>query len=131
MSFKPGCMLAFDPHHRAQRLYAVLCPAQIEEFRTAMKAVDHDLLSPLSAIARAAGGRHARDRWPDLDALPVGKITHVLYHTDKQGDGPSNYIHEFGEENKQDIRPILAIEPSGRAWFAGGNYTVPDAGITD
>lgn len=131
LDFKPGCMLAFDPRHPCQRLYPVLCDAMREEFRQGMKQVDHDLLSPLSAIAKAAGGRQARHPWPDLLALPVGKITHILYHTDKQGDGPSNYIHEFGEENKQDIRPILAVEPGGRLWICGGNYTVPDAGITD
>lgn len=131
LEFKPGCTLAFDPAHPCQRLYAILSQKQTEEFRQAMKHTDPDLLSPLAAIARAAGGRQARHAWPDVLALPVGKITHVIYHTNKLGDGPSNYIHEFGEENEQDIRPIFAIEPSGRAWFAGGNYTVPDAGITD
>ena len=131
LGFRPGCLLAFDPAHPCQRLYAVLSPAQIEEFRQAMKQTDPEMLSLLGEIARAAGGRQGKYTWPDVLALPVGKITHVIYHTDKLGDGPSNYIHEFGEENRKDIRPILAIEPSGRAWFAGGNYTVPDAGITD
>lgn len=131
LSFRPGCSLSFDPEHRHQRLYLVLCDAERESMRQAMKVVNVDL-APLDQIARTAGGKQSKISLPgNISAFPVGKVTHVIYFTNKLGDGPSNYIHEFGEENKKDIRPILAVDPSGRLWLCGGNYTVPDAGITD
>lgn len=131
LSFRPGCSISFDPHHKYQRLYLILSEEERESMRQAMKSVSADMTS-LNRIAQTAGGRQAKLALPgNISAFPVGKVTHVVYFTDKLGDGPSNYIHEFGEENKKDIRPILAVDPSGRLWLCGGNYTVPDAGITD
>ena len=122
--------LAFDPTHPNQLIYLVIGKDTKEALRQGMKKLSH-LQSSIPEIARVAGGRHGKGAYPEISAVPIGKITHVIYFTDKLGDGPSNYIHEFGEDNMKDIRPILACDSSGRLWCCGGNYTVPDAGIMD
>lgn len=88
--------------------------------------------------AQAAGGRHEDDClqpwWPvgsrRLIVTPIGVCATVTYHTHKKGNDPkSNYIHQLGEETG--IRPLLCVDGEGYFWLAGGNYTVPNAGITD
>jgi hypothetical protein len=65
-----------------------------------------------------------------VHASPVGILTHVVYATDKKGDGYSFYIHKLGEESG--LRPCLAVDGQGRMWIAGGNYKGnPTPGITD
>jgi len=88
--------------------------------------------------AQTAGGRHADDClqpwWPvgsrRMIVTPIGVCATVTYHTHKRGDDPkSNYIHQLGEETG--IRPLLCVDGEGFFWLAGGNYTNPNAGITD
>jgi len=84
----------------------------------------------LPELAAAAPGVQARKGgWPRIDATALGITTHILYFTDKQGDGPSTYIHAFGEESGR--RPLLAADYTGRVWLAGGDYTTPPEGITN
>ena len=83
----------------------------------------------LNEIAKNVGGRHAMDDYPDIQVTPVGIMTHVVYATDKKGDGMSFYIHHMGEESG--IQPALTVDSRGRLWLAGGNYTSPTPGITD
>jgi len=59
----------------------------------------------------------------------ISEGTFYVYFTDKKGDGPNEYIHRSGEDSGK--RPWLTIDESGRFWVAGGNYSVPDGGITD
>lgn len=124
---KYGCRLAFT-HDKAERLYCIL-PAAIKQ------AIKRDVWQPgaptyaLTTVAKLAGGRQARFRYPPIRVQSIGRCLHVVYHTHKKGDGPSGYIHEFGEESG--VRPILCVSEDGRLWFAGGGYFVPDAGITD
>lgn len=84
---------------------------------------------PLSDLAKAVGGRHGGQEYGDIVAAPLGILTHLVYATEKQGDGFNNYIHKLGEESG--IRPALAADNAGRLWIVGGNYTSPTPGITD
>lgn len=95
---------------------------------TAVQAVRK--LSDLNEIARRVGGRQARFPYPRIAAYPLAEVTHIVYATDKQGDGYSHYIHAFSEES-HGPRPWLAIDLEGRSWLVGGSYTVPPEGITD
>jgi len=130
-----GSHLAFDPHHPHQRLYILAHP----DFRSRMlgkyrknpdyKGGSKYRAMPLVEIAKRAGGRHATRDYLPVEAAPVGILTHVVYATEKKGDGYSQYIHKLGEESG--IRPVLAVDGYGRPWVAGGNYTSPTPGITD
>lgn len=84
----------------------------------------------LGALAARVGGRQARFPSPAVLVVPIGEVTHVVYATDKLGDGYSHYIHKFSEESGGP-RPWLAVDAVGRSWLAGGSYTVPPEGITD
>jgi hypothetical protein len=130
-----GSHLCFDPNHPNQRLYLISHP----DFREKMKkkyrqnpqyvggTKYRDL--PLEDLAEAVGGRHADNDYPEVAASPLGVLTHVVYATEKKGDGYSFYIHKLGEESG--LRPCLAIDARGRMWVVGGNYTSPTPGITD
>jgi hypothetical protein len=83
----------------------------------------------LADMARSVGGRHATPDYPDVEAAPIGILTHVVYATEKKGDGYSFYIHKMGEESG--IRPALAIDAKGRLWVVAGNYRAPTPGVTD
>lgn len=130
-----GSHLAFDPNHPNHRLYIFSHP----DFRARIlgeyrKNPEYDggskyRVMPLVEIAKRAGGRHASRDYPKVDAAPIGILTHVVYATEKKGDGYSQYIHKLGEESG--IRPVLAADGQGRLWIAGGNYTSPTPGITD
>lgn len=87
-------------------------------------------LADLNVLARRVGGRQARFPYPRVLAYPLAEVTHIVYATDKKGDGFSHYIHAFSEESKGP-RPWLAIDLDGRSWLVGGSYTVPPEGITD
>ena len=123
-----GSWLAFDKDHKHDRLY-VCIPEPVR------RAVRRQFWSPdarsytLRRVAQAAPGCHATDDYPRVSVQPLGVLTHVVYLTDKKGDNLSNYIHEFGEVNGK--RPILAVDSTGRLWFAGGDYTCPTEGITN
>ena len=86
----------------------------------------------LDDVAKDVGGRQAKWGYPDIDVQILGECTHIVYATTKKGDGPSEYIHEFAEENQQDsVCPVLCIDGDGRLWLCAGSYSVPDEGITD
>jgi len=60
----------------------------------------------------------------------LGELESVVYSTDKNGDGFSNYEHEFGEEGGE--KPLLAVDPENKKLHVvGGDYTVEDRGIVD
>lgn len=132
---RDGSHLVFDPNHPNQRLYILSHPDFMARMRgTYRKNPDFKGGSkyramPLAEIAKAVGGRHGRGDYGDIVAAPMGVLTHVVYATEKQGDGFSNYIHKLGEESG--IRPALAADNGGRLWVVGGNYTSPTPGITD
>lgn len=84
----------------------------------------------LAAIAHSNGNEaHARYAFSGAGVM-VMRVTHVLYHTDKQGDGPSDYIHEFSEWT-HGPSPVLVVDTDGKHWLVGGSYSVPPEGITD
>jgi hypothetical protein len=60
----------------------------------------------------------------------LGQLEAVEYSTEKKGDGPSVYRHEFGEEGGR--LPTLAVDPEVRdLHIVGGSYTVERRGIVD
>lgn len=138
VSFTPACHAVFDPKHPAERIHLVLCDAKRAEVE-ALFAESADLGVPvetLSILAKRAGGHHAEHAYPRLAAIDLGTVTDIVYGpTDKKGDGPSEYIHHFGIEGDEafvvgGIQPRLAADEEGRLWLVGGDYTVPDEGIT-
>lgn len=121
--------LVFDPNHRWRRLY-MLCSADLRTRMKPLYSVDNGISQRnMNEVARALKGRHATEDYPPIKVRPLGVITHVVYSTEKKGDGPSAYIHELGEVSG--IRPWLCVDARGRLWMVGGNYTVPNPGITD
>jgi hypothetical protein len=130
-----GSHLCFDPSHPNQRLYILSHP----EFREKMKKKYRQNSQyvggtkyremPLVDLAERVGGHHADGDYPDLEAAPLGVLTHVVYATEKKGDGFSFYIHKMGEETG--LRPCLAIDARGRMWVVGGAYKSPTPGITN
>lgn len=128
-----GDMLVFC-QRRPERLFNVLLPETEAEMR---KLFDAKTAIPLRTLAEtcrrdARGGREPRQLrhpYPRVQVTPLGVVDSVTYATDKEGDGWSHYMHECGEESG--IKPRLGVDREGRLWWAGGNYHVPDAGITD
>jgi hypothetical protein len=60
----------------------------------------------------------------------LGRLVSVTYATNKAGDGPSYYEHQFGEEGGR--RPSLAVDVDTQdLHIVGGDYTVEDRGIVD
>ncbi len=130
-----GSHLAFDPDHPHQRLYIFSHPKFAERMHkrflqnNSFKKNSRYQAMPLKKAAKIVGGRHATSDYPKVDVVPIGILTHVVYATEKKGDGFSFYIHKMGEETG--IKPALTIDQRGRMWIAGGNYTSPTPGITD
>lgn len=60
--------------------------------------------------------------------VELGALSAVEYDTDKRGDGPSIYRHEFGREDGSGC-PILAVNSERRLIVVGGYYTVGKTGI--
>ncbi len=124
--------LAFS-QGKDERLYIIL-PSKVE------RALKRDLWQPdaptvrLGEVNKLAGGRHTRFKCPGIEVQVLGRVTHVIYQTQKLDDykedgQASRYIHEMGEESG--ILPYLTIASDGTLWFAGGNYRVLKGGITD
>ena len=126
---KKGSHIAFDPDHKNQRLYFLLHPAAQGEIKTHLYKKCQNPSATLSELSKTAGGKHAAKDYPKVRAKPIGVMTNVVYATHKKGDGPSSYIHTMGEESG--VKPILAADSRGRLWFAGGDYTSPNPGITN
>jgi len=130
-----GSHLVFDPEHPNQRLYILSHPdfakrmQQTHRKNPDFKGGSEFRAMPLAEIAKKIGGRHGTGDYPKINAAPIGILTHVVYATEKKGDGYSKYIHEFGEEIGPP--PGLAADDKGRLWIVGGNYTAPEPGITD
>ena len=124
-----GSHLVFDPRHPCQRLYILSHKKFAERMRQQHLTNPKYQAKPLRDLAKIAGGRHAMNDYPKVEATPLGVFTHVVYACEKQGDGYSFYIHELGEESGK--APIIALDERGRMWVCGGNYTVPNPGITD
>jgi len=60
----------------------------------------------------------------------LGRLEAVEYSTNKKGDGPSVYRHEFGEDGGR--KPHLAVDPASRdLHIVGGSYRVERRGIVD
>ena len=115
----------------AERLYISL-PAELKRENARHLIDPRGEWVSLTMVAREAGGRQARWDYPALEVQVLGDCTHVVYATNKKGDGPSEYVHRFSEEDTaQSFVPILCISRDGRLWLAGGSYSVPDPGITD
>jgi hypothetical protein len=130
-----GSHLAFDPEHPHHRLYIFSHPKFAERMHKRYlqdEKYKHNRRyesMPLAKAAKIVGGKHATSDYPKVQVSPVGILTHVVYATEKKGDGFSFYIHKMGEESG--IKPALTIDDRGRLWIAGGNYTSPNPGITD
>ena len=126
LKFKRGDNhLAFSTD-RSERLWLVLSRRAETKARRCL-IVPGEPWYKLAEVADKVGGRQARFRYPDIDVQPVGRVSHVVYATEKKGDGPSDYIHAMGENGG--IKPMLCVSEDGRLWFAGGSSSVPDAGI--
>jgi hypothetical protein len=122
--------LAFDADHPHQRLYLCVAPEATPYIAQRFWAENSAPAMPLGHAAALAGGRHGKSGdYPDVMVKPVGLLTAIVYHTHKNGDGPSYYIHQMAEESCH--YPFLAADAQGRFWVAGGNYTCPVQGITD
>lgn len=119
--------VAFDPKHPKQRIYILLAE---EERRGAVRRFWHPKGQTwmLEDAARFAPGVQCDRTYPKVRVQPIGFATHVTYLTNKKGDGLSQYIHHMGEDGG--VPPVLALDRTGRLWFAGGSYTCPTAGIT-
>lgn len=127
--FPPGSWVGFDPKHPHERIHVILSPNTRESFRVAMKS-RRDTKS-LQRLAESTHGTHAEHPLPNLQAVPLGVLHAVTYVTDKGEEHQAvRYIHEFGKEHSKGIRPLLAVDVSGRVWIVGGSYTCPLAGIT-
>lgn len=122
--------LAYDPNHPDQRLYCILDPRVMQFNRANFWNNNTAPEINLNDLAMAIGSRHGKRRdYPNVMVKPVGAVTAVVYFTDKEGDGPSYYIHKMAEISGG--FPALAVDEKGRFWFAGGSYTTPNPGITD
>lgn len=130
----PALYAGLDVHRlfdadRLQRLH-LIAPTDLVSHHALVRAAGKGGTRSLTEIAQAAGGRQARFSYPNVQALPIAPVTHIVYGTEKKGDGYSHYIHKFSEETGGP-RPWLAIDTEGRSWLLGGSYTVPPEGITD
>lgn len=151
----PPAALCFDKPggRRPERLYNVLVPAVEERMRRQLWSKGRGVAPvPLSTLARfdedgdptlSDTRQLRRGGFAKVSVKPVGIVVSVTYRTAKLDDAeprrpnaraaadfhPDDYEHECGEESG--IRPWLGVDERGRLWWAGGNYHVPVAGITD
>lgn len=131
LGFPSGSHIAFDPEHPVDRIYIVVPPKFQAHCRYLFANNENQggLTATLSTLARYAPGCQGDHHYPRKRAMWLGWATHCLYHTEKKGDGWSDYIHHLGEVTDQP--PGLAADVDGRFWLVGGNYTCPNPGITD
>lgn len=126
--FPKGSWIGFDPKHPHERIHIILPDKFREQLRKSMKYANPS--QALQEISASTGGTHAKHKLPNLRATEIGDVENVVYHTNKGGDGPSHYVHDFGHEHSRGVVPKLAIDASGRVWLCGGSYKCPLAGIT-
>lgn len=122
-----SCSLTFTLE-ASERVYPLLDARTRREMKALYDETDSPLYQ-LSQVADHAGGRQAGYAYPNVRVKVLGELHQVYYHTNKKGDGPSLYVHEFGEDSG--IKPYLCVSSDGWLWVAGGNFTVPEGGITD
>jgi hypothetical protein len=122
--------LSFDPNHQYHRLYITTGSKEVKKKLKKDLYQDNPYLDlPLSEISEFAGGHHASDDYPSLDARAIGILTSIVYACEKEGDGYSFYVHKMGEESGE--QPILAVTANGDLFICGGAYTAPVQGITN
>jgi hypothetical protein len=126
------CHIMFDHAHSKDRIYVDLNKETQDDFAQLYEQLDHEPID-LNELASMTEGIHSdMNDYPTVLVKPLGYITDVCYYTHKNGDDDgigSGYHHEMGEETG--IQPILAVAEDGTIWFAGGDYTCPNAGITN
>lgn len=133
VDFPPGCWVAWDPKHPRKRLHLVLTRKARGELRNGMKHVGRT--EKLSRIAKRAGGKGAKHRYPNVKAVDLGPSSEIRYSTFKKGDSDhanppgSGYFHEFGKDGMGGHKPHLAVDVSGRPHLVGGDVSVKEAGI--
>tara|TARA_R110000824_G_scaffold55256_4_gene152291 strand:- start:453 stop:1019 length:567 start_codon:yes stop_codon:yes gene_type:complete len=119
---------AFDMDHPVERIYLIV-PERVRK-EVVSKIIDKKgEWWDLDELAQAVGGKQAGYEHQNVEVQPIGVLTHIVYLTEKRGDGRSEYIHEFGEVSGK--QPVLAASKDGRLWVAAGDYTSPYAGITN
>lgn len=121
--------LCWDPYCRSHRMYPVIDRSQQDRMRRRLWRNGAETY-PIQEVADYVGGRQARyKQWhdPSLQVQAIGPLTHIVYRTEKQGDGLSDYIHEMGEEGGHP--PYLCVDSFGCLWIAGGTYDVEDRGV--
>lgn len=129
LTFSKPSSVAYDPTG-LRHLFLVLTPKDqrdIAAIRAKLRVPADDMLGE---VADEVGGRQADWRYPALRVAVLGTCTHVVYATHKKGDGPSDYIHELGED-RGGIKPALCVDQAGRLWLAGGSYKVEHRGIVN
>ena len=121
----------FDMDHPKERIYFELDKNTKEDVQHLFDHLDDELI-PLVELAAKVGGHHKTEGYPNIMVKPFGYLTHLSYYTHKKGDDDgigSGYIHEMGEEGG--VLPIIAFSEDGSIWMVGGDYTCPNAGITN
>lgn len=126
-----NCYIAFDYDDPGQRLYMLLDPKHVMPIVKQRFWHENNMPAmPLGEVASWTRGRHSDPRsYEHRMVKPFGAFVAVVYHTKKNGDGISYYIHRMGEETQS--YPILCADEEGRVWIAGGDYTAPPQGITN
>lgn len=115
--------------------------ALLEEARAIPGAAEALVAAARRELRRIKAGRRSykKTHWGNKGGDPVrelrvadvsgpvtmlGTLELVEYFTDKRGDGPSVYYHDFSDE-----KPILAYDRRGLLVVAGGTYEVTERGI--
>jgi len=147
----PQAMLLFDDP-KVRRLYNVLDLHVLQEMKRALwdrgRGVQPLKLAQLATWDEYGQPyrrklRQHKKRYPNVLVKPVGIVERVVYLTPKMDDAkarrkgarlahefiPDLYEHHMGEETGH--KPWLGVDKRGRLWWAGGDYHVPDAGITN
>ncbi len=122
--------LGFQMDHPLDRLHIILDPDVQKAMRQRFWVESTAPEIEMNKLAALAGGKQGKMQdYPDLEVKVVGVMTAVVYFAEKEGDGPSYYIHKMAEISHEP--PILACDDLGRLWIIGGSYTSPDPGITN
>lgn len=147
----PQAMLLFDGP-KVRRLYNVLDTQVLQDMKRSLwdrgRGVEPVKLAQLATWDEDGHPyrqklRQHKKRYPNVLVKPVGIVERVVYSTAKKDDAksrkkgarhahefiPDLYEHHMGEESGH--KPWLGVDKKGRLWWAGGNYHVPAAGVTD
>ena len=127
LTFGKRCLLAFDAADN-WRMWMVLAKEDQKWIREDLWGLEAPLYD-LREVARAAGGCWSRrlKTCPKVKVKVVGRMTEVVYKTEKVGDGVSSYVHHMGERGG--IAPYLCVTSGGKIHIAGGSYRLTTHGI--